>query len=205
MTLVVDGNTVDPPAGVDTVADVFLLVQSDLVQNRRRFLKTVTIDGQIVVQGDGSALWTLPAAGSTSLMIETAVPTDLFSPIVADARQLLTDLGGAQTEFARRTRTTTDSLDVETLLSLLKRWEVAGEALDAMCQAVDTVGPKSSPERLVAAVQAYGDDRDRYFGEIGEALDLEDRILIADSLEFDLTPLAQRLGDLLEQLLRELE
>lgn len=172
-----------------TVAEVFHAVR-DAILDEGRVVVQMHLDGTVLEWEDGSPEWQDPFDDAKALHIVSDRPIALSSALMDRAIESLPELQKMQERAARLVRhEETQTRGVEMTLDALSRWKELQEAIVGV-RALHQIDFDQPPW------EEFGEDLGTAFrhvseriSEMREAFELRDFILVADLLEFELTPL----------------
>lgn len=182
-----------------SVADVY----ADLVRQIRgagRLVVEILLDGEVRHWQDGSPAWQLPFDHERTLDIHTDTPGRMVEGVFTGIVELLEPLASAHRTAAELLRRGERDAGVAATLESFNCWPDISEGLNGICQltGIDFADPTLQPAggEVLAALEQL----QRRLNDFREAADLADDVLLADLLEYELAPLAEKLRPLCERL-----
>lgn len=175
--------------GAPTVANVFEKVRDDIL-DQGRIVVQVLLDGTLIEWNDGSPHWSMSFVDPMELQVKTDLPLALSSALLGRAIESLPDLVTLHERAAAAIRGADQEGGVEMTLALLGTWRELQEAIVSVCalHKIDFESEhwKSFGEELGPALRRVSEQ----IGELKEAFELRDFILVGDLLAYELAPMA---------------
>ncbi len=191
MELIVDGTI--RALREETPASIFELVVTvgRQLQEEGRSIMTVQIDGQEISAGIlVETMQDKPAASARQVVITSADTRALVNEALSDMQSSLPELPVACQELARVFQSETPDAGYEPFQQLASLWSTIKERELMVANALEISLEELQIEGL--SVRQFHDELNAFLREATEALKKQDSVLLADLLEYELAPRAEK-------------
>ncbi|MGI6461264.1 MAG: hypothetical protein ACOX5J_14455 [Candidatus Hydrogenedentales bacterium] len=191
MELIVDGTI--RALREETPASIFELVVTvgRQLQEEGRSIMTVQIDGQEISAGLlVETMQDKPTASARQIVITSADTRALVNEALSDMQSSLPELPVACQELARVFQSETPDAGYEPFQQLASLWSTIKERELMVANALEISLEELQIEGL--SVKQFHDELNAFLREATEALKKQDSVLLADLLEYELAPRAEK-------------
>ena len=187
-----------------TVASVFELVRERIVTRGRVIVEIILNEQQSLTWGDGNPSWALAFGPDFVLSLHCDTPLRLSTSLLEQAITTLPAIAEQHRAAAVTLRGDDQPAGIEQMLAVVPWWQDLQRLFANICSLlqIDLQTPEwqSLNEQLASALERLSEQ----LGELREAADIGDFVLLADLMEYELAPLAEEWQDLCEHFLDRL-
>lgn len=178
-----------PPGA--SVAEAFEAAREDVLR-RGRIVVDVSLDDHALVWQDGSPEWETPFTDPMDLCIQTDEAIRLSTAILTQVMDLLPDIAEKHRQASAALRSGDTEEGVQKTLEVMPWWEELPMAITQICS-LHGIEPGAPQWQDVWGQLGPGIHQITvHLREFREAADLQDFVLVADLLEYELAPLAEQ-------------
>lgn len=205
-TMLIDGAPADVTiSSTATVREAFEILRDQVVANGR-IVAEVIVNGQSIVWGDGNPLWERPVEPDVQIEIQSDSALRMALSLLDRIKEQMPIFAANHRRVAEQLRSGAGQETVTSIADLLSVWKDVHEGTSQICvlHGIDyTQSQWNDVGQLLLPVTGKLTNQ---LNQLNESLTLQDMVLTADLLEYELAPLAEqwqevcdRLGDLLQK------